>query len=83
MNIELTGSPGSDVFVARSFNDWDPVVKPLKPVGGNGTYRATLMLPPGRYEYKLVVDGIWCIDPQCPDWVLNDQGTLNSVLTVQ
>jgi len=27
-------------------------------------------------------DGIWCIDPECPDWVPNAHGTLNSVITV-
>ena len=83
VNLELTGKPASDVFVAGSFNDWDPTAKPLKPVGGNGQYRATLMLPQGRHEYKFVVDGAWHIDPQNPDVVANDRGSQNSILVVQ
>ena len=83
VELELTAEPGSDVFVAGSFNDWAPAAKPLKPVGGNGQYRTTLMLPQGRHEYKFVVDGTWCIDAQNPEVVANDCGSRNSVLVVQ
>jgi len=83
VNLELTGKPGSDVFVAGSFNDWDPTAKPLKRVDGDGQYRATLMLPKGRHEYKFVVDGVWSADPKNAEWVANGQGSPNSVLIVQ
>jgi hypothetical protein len=39
-------------------------------------------LRPGRYEYKLVVDGRWVVDPLNPRKVPNDAGTENSVLEI-
>ena len=46
-------------------------------------YSTSLRLEPGKYEYKFVVDGTWCADPECLDCVPNDQGTLNSVIVVK
>ena len=48
----------------------------------SGDYHITLMLPPGRHEYKFVINGEYKIDPDCPQWTLNDFGSLNSVLDV-
>ena len=42
-----------------------------------------MFLAPGHYEYKYVVNGTWCVDPQCDDWRANDHGSLNSVLQVK
>src|SRR5438128_233495 len=44
--------------VAGSFNNWDLKRTPMRkdPVAG---WKATLALPPGRYEYRFVVDGQW------------------------
>ena len=47
-----------------------------------GVYTATVKLAPGRYEYKFVIDGVWCADPENLDFVQNDHGTLNSVIVV-
>ena len=49
---------------------------------GDGEFTCTLTLPKGRYEYKFVINGTWCADPECTDWVQNDMGTLNSVKVV-
>lgn len=81
VRFQLRAGPGSSVHVAGAFNDWDPAKKKMSYSGG--VYSAAMMLLPGRYEYKFVVDDIWCVDPECPDWVPNDQGSLNSVIVVQ
>ena len=47
-----------------------------------GVYTTTVKLAPGRYEYKFVIDGVWCADPENLDFVQNDHGTLNSVIAV-
>ena len=83
ITLECDMGPGRDVFVAGSFNGWHPKRKPMQPLDENGTYRAVLMLPRGTHEYKFVVDGQWCADTNNPNWVLNDCGTLNSVLSVE
>ena len=48
-----------------------------------GVYTASMPLAPGKYEYKFVIDGAWCADPECADFVQNSHGTLNSVITVK
>ena len=77
------------VFVAGTFNDWKPDAAPLHPDLPNGKWVVTLPLPPGRYEYKFVVDGQWCCEPGCeheyrgcPKCVPNEFGTMNRVLDV-
>lgn len=71
------------VGLAGSFNDWDPARKPLVDKKGDGVYRGIVMLAPGEYEYKFVVDGKWCIDENNPCLASNDLGTLNSVIKVE
>ena len=82
VEFHLQAEPGSKVFVAGSFNDWDPTSLPLLPASDGRVYRATVLLPPGRHDYKFVVNGVWHVDPACPDWVPNALGTLNSVVSV-
>lgn len=55
----------TSVFVAGSFNDWRPDVTALHLDKSDGQWSGTLALPPGRYEYKFVIDGQWCCDPAC------------------
>ena len=71
----------SRVFIAGSFNDWDPSARRLRHTG-NSSFAGSLMLGPGRYEYKFIVDGEWLPDPKNEQWIVNDQGSLNSVLEV-
>jgi 1,4-alpha-glucan branching enzyme len=73
----------SKVFLAGSFNGWDPTAKEMTNKKGEGMFTATLNLTAGRHEYKFVIDGIWCADPECKDWAQNDLGTLNSVKVVE
>ena len=70
---------GSRVFLAGSFNDWDPTAKELVDKKGDGTFTVIVALVPGDHQYKFVIDGTWCVDPENPEWVQNDHGTLNSV----
>jgi 1,4-alpha-glucan branching enzyme len=70
---------GSKVFLAGSFNNWDPTAKEMADKKGDGTFTATVALPPGDHQYKFVIDGTWCADPECSEWVQNEHGTLNSV----
>ena len=73
---------GSKVFLAGDFNKWDPTAKEMSDKKGEGVYTATLNLPAGDHPYKFVIDGTWCADPECADWVQNDHGTLNSIKRV-
>ena len=74
--------PGRNVAVAGTFNDWKPA-KLMTDKNGNGVYVAVMLLEPGTYEYKFVVDGEWRLDERNPNFAPNDLGTLNSVLYVE
>lgn len=80
VKFQLQAEPGCEVFVAGSFNSWNPRKNRMK--FENGVYAATITVPAGRHEYKFVVDGVWCVDPSCAEWVPNGLGSLNSVITV-
>ncbi len=73
---------GSKVFLAGSFNNWDPTAKEMADKNGTGEFTCCLNLTKGSYEYKFVINGTWCADPECTDWVQNDMGTLNSLKIV-
>ena len=82
VSFQVTAEPGSEVFVAGSFNDWNPTQCRMRDNPGSGHCKTTLVLPPGRHEYKFVVNGEWRVDPACAESVPNDYGALNSILTV-
>ena len=78
----VTAQPGQSVFLAGSFNDWDPEAAPMGDPDGSGRYVCRVVLAPGCYEYKFVVEDEWLLDEENPNFASNDFGTLNSVLTV-
>ena len=75
---------GADhVYICGDFNQWRPAS--LRMIGNPeaGLWEKRLTLPPGRYEYKFVVDGIWIHDPDSRQNVPNVFGSLNSVVEVR
>ncbi len=77
--FSLEASEAKEVFLTGDFNDWDPEKHPMRK-DWNGTWKKRLILFPGNYEYKFVVDGQWTEDPRnnrrCP----NCFGSYNSVI---
>jgi 5'-AMP-activated protein kinase regulatory beta subunit len=82
VTFRVRADPGSTVFLAGDFNQWNPSAKPMRDAKGTGDYAVTLNLAPGAYEYKFVINGAWSVDPGCADWAPNNLGTLNSVRKV-
>ncbi len=82
-------APGAQaVSVAGTFNGWDTAATPLARDAG-GDWSVLLDLPPGRHEFKFVVDGAWCCEPGYdgaydgrPDCVPNPFGSMNRVIEV-
>lgn len=70
-----------EVFLAGSFNNWNPGATPLTNLG-HGRWVGELSLPPGRYEYQFVVDGHWVQDRTAKELVDNPLGGINSVVAV-
>ena len=81
VHFEFTHPTASTVCIAGTFNDWDPEAKPMRPLG-SGRWHKESDLPPGTYEYCLVVDGKWMPDPRARETVPNPFGGSNSILKV-
>ena len=47
------------VFLAGDFNGWSDYATPVQR-SPDGFWTVVIALPPGRYEFKFVVDGHWC-----------------------
>ncbi len=69
-----------EVFVAGTFNNWDPRKDQLKRKEEEG--KITKYLVPGTYEYRFVVDGIWVDDPAAQHRRPNHYGCENCILEV-
>ncbi len=73
--------PERDVGVAGTFNDWQPETAAMAYRSEEDVHEVRLPLDRGgRYEYTFVVDGRWCIDPECDEVSANAFGSLNGVI---
>ena len=70
------------VCLCGDFNQWSPEATPMTRAD-HGPWSAAVSLPPGRYQYKLVVDGQWVHDPNARENISNPHGSLNSVIEVR
>ena len=69
------------VSLVGEFNNWDPAKHPMK-CDEKGLWTKTVMLVPGTYEYKFLMDAKWMLDTQNDRSCQNSFGTLNSLITV-
>jgi 1,4-alpha-glucan branching enzyme len=81
VRFEFKHPTATTVCVAGTFNNWQPEAKALHSSGAGHWWKET-SLPPGTYEYCLIVDGQWMPDPLARESVDNPFGGRNSVLTV-
>lgn len=75
-------SLGNSVAVSGDFNAWSADRAPLTLNPVSRMLEALLPLPPGAYQYRLVVDGAWIADAFNPQTATNPFGGINSVLVV-
>ena len=80
--LNYKDAPGKNVIVAGDFNDWR-TDRQMSDHNGTGDYCCRILLAPGQYQYKFLVDGEWRSDPENPNFVPNSFGSLNSVLIVK
>jgi chromosome partitioning protein len=70
------------VSIAGDFNNWSPDATVMQQGRKEGEWRMSLPLQPGRYRYRLVVDGQWMTDPNNTYVEANQFGELNNVFEV-
>ena len=81
VRFEFAHPTARTVSVAGTFNEWHPTTKSMLR-SKNGHWLKEAFLPPGNYEYCLVVDGQWMPDPLVKETVANPFGGRNSILKV-
>ena len=81
LHIEFHDGQAQMVCIAGTFNEWHPSATPMLHMS-HDRWVKELSLPPGRYEYCLVVDGQWLCDPVAAEKVPNPFGGCNAVLIV-
>jgi len=69
--------------IAGTFNDWSATTHPMRRNDDLGVFELCLRLPPGKYLYRVVIDGIWSSDPHNNTCEPNPFGEANSALIVQ
>lgn len=81
INFVYNNADAIEVRLVGNFNDWNVNISVMKH-DGNGTWRKTVMLPSGEYEYKFLVDGQWENDPSNANARVNCFGTTNNLIQV-
>ncbi len=82
VHFEYADMSASMVCLAGSFNNWRPERGRMVRLE-NGKWVKDLVLSPGTYEYRFVVDGQWVPDPNADHTATNPFGERNSLLTVR
>ncbi|MBR2373710.1 MAG: glycogen-binding domain-containing protein [Lentisphaeria bacterium] len=80
--FEFEDAPGKTVFLAGSFNNWQMTTR-MNYKAEKKVYSCRLLLEPGDYQYKFVVDGEWRLDGANSCFTPNGFGELNSVIRVE
>jgi len=81
VTFSFESSGAEEVILMGDFNHWNEKKHPMKS-NGNGMWKKSVMILPGRYEYKFLVDRKWKEDPQNDQTCLNGFGTYNNVLNL-
>lgn len=75
-------SIGHSVHVAGDFNHWAPSTLGMQRREDLKLWELDIPLVPGRYRYRIIVDGAWQTDPTNNAKEPNEFGEYNSVLIV-
>jgi 1,4-alpha-glucan branching enzyme len=70
VHIEFNRPSARTISIVGTFNEWRPGATRMASLG-DGRWFKELMLKPGIYEYQLVVDGEWMLDPRASETVSN------------
>ena len=84
VRFSLYSTKVKKVNIAGTFNNWSMTADPLYDRDGSGMWTILLPLPPGKYEYKFIIDGEeWIPDPGNPTTTDDGFGGYNSVISVE
>ena len=70
------------VRIVGSFNDWRPTEDYLMERSEDGVWSKTVLLAPGEYQYKYIVDDMWVEDKHNPILTNDPFGGRNSIIQI-
>lgn len=79
--FRLQAPEARTVSVVGDFNGWNRERHPLRR-NPDGVWEASMPLPPGRYAYAFVVDGVVRLDPRCDRRERTADGEVRCVIEV-
>lgn len=71
------------IGLAGDFNQWDPTRTPMTRDEQMGVWQAIVDVPPGKYRYRLVVDGRWVPDPYNTRLESNPFGEMDNIAEIE
>jgi 1,4-alpha-glucan branching enzyme len=81
VTFEYSGNGAENVAIVGEFNDWEPVEMDF--VKRDEAFRARVRLPKGEnFQFRYLLDGeSWANDDEADDYVGNEFGSKNSVVS--
>ncbi|OGG55495.1 MAG: hypothetical protein A3F84_18790 [Candidatus Handelsmanbacteria bacterium RIFCSPLOWO2_12_FULL_64_10] len=79
--FKLKAPKAEEVTLCGTFNNWETHSQRLRR-DKKGVWGTSLVLEPGTYEYRFLVDGEWQNDPDAEMVAPNPYGTQNCVRMV-
>ncbi|MCK5126657.1 MAG: isoamylase early set domain-containing protein [candidate division Zixibacteria bacterium] len=73
-------SKAKRVFLVGDFNKWNEQSLPMRKKSAR--FELILKIPPGRHQFKYLIDGIWWNDPDADDYAGNFWGSEDSVICI-
>ena len=70
------------VSLMGDFNGWNEKKHPMMK-GKHGMWKKIIMVPPGQYEYRFLVDGQWRNDPANDQICANCFGGTNNIMKIK
>lgn len=80
--FKLYAPDAKKVSLAGSFNNWNTEADIMKK-DEKGFWSIIKILPPGKYQYKYVIDGNWTPDPMNENTADDGYGGKNSVIEIE
>ena len=78
--FQFDDKSAGEVLLAGNFTNWSDA--PIRMHREGGSWQTKVLLAPGRYSYKFLVDGDWKDDPRAAEDCPNPFGTSDSIRVI-
>jgi len=76
------GDEAGAIFLVGDFNQWNESSHKMRRTDARG-FELEMEIPPGKYRFKYLVDGVWWNDPEAEEYAPNPWGSEDSVIRIE